>query len=145
MNSLRRREVSSAIVIDRSGHFLLQQRDNKADILYPGMVGLFGGHREGDETFLQCVARELCEELSYVISPERFEHLWSYDGDNWEKDGHLCAEFFVVRDVPIEEVRVTEGTLLVVDSSDLAGLSSKLAPGANMALARYMRNQSNCE
>ena len=46
------RESSGAILIDSLGRLLFQQRDNNPEILYPGMIGLFGGHREGNETFL---------------------------------------------------------------------------------------------
>ena len=133
-----RREVSAAIVIDSSGRLLLQQRDNVPGILYPGMVGLFGGHREGNETFLECAVRELHEELSYFIPPGRFELLLSYEGPDWEESGGtLRGEFFVVRDIPINQVTVTEGTLLVVDANAVGDLGAKLAPSAARALAAY--------
>jgi hypothetical protein len=45
------REVAAALMIDTRGRFLLQQRDNIPGILFPGKIGLFGGPREGDETF----------------------------------------------------------------------------------------------
>ena len=72
------RETSGAILIDSLGRFLFQQRDNNPEILYPSMIGLFGGHREGNETFLECVVREIYEEISYFLPSERFTHLTSY-------------------------------------------------------------------
>jgi 8-oxo-dGTP diphosphatase len=137
------REIAAAIVIDSSGQLLLQQRDNVPGILYPGKVGLFGGHREGNETFLECVARELHEELSYFIPTERFEHLLSYEGPDFEQPGRtLHGEFFVVRDIPINQVAVTEGTLLVVGASAiLDDLQGKLAPSAARALVAYTKRQ----
>jgi 8-oxo-dGTP diphosphatase len=60
-----RREFAPTIVLDDQDRFLVQQRDNIAGIFYPGKIGLFGGHREDDETFLDCAVRELHEELSY--------------------------------------------------------------------------------
>lgn len=54
-----RLEVASAILLDMSGRFLLQQRDNSPGILHPGKISLFGGHREAGESYLQCVVREL--------------------------------------------------------------------------------------
>jgi 8-oxo-dGTP diphosphatase len=63
------REIASAIVIDTMGRFLFQQRDDIPGILHPGKVALFGGHREGDETYLECAVRELHEELSFAIPP----------------------------------------------------------------------------
>jgi hypothetical protein len=41
-SSVRHREIASAIVIDKFGRFLLQQRDNVVGIIHPGKVGLFG-------------------------------------------------------------------------------------------------------
>lgn len=65
----RKREGASAIIIDGRGNFLLQRRDNIPGIICPGMIGLFGGHREGGETFIQCIVRELREELSCPLEP----------------------------------------------------------------------------
>ena len=67
------REVAAAILVGTCGRVLLQQRDDVAGILYPGMIGLFGGHREGDETYLACVQREVEEEISYHVTADRFE------------------------------------------------------------------------
>jgi hypothetical protein len=38
MNASRHREVACAIIIDTSGRFLLQQRDDVVGILHPGKV-----------------------------------------------------------------------------------------------------------
>jgi 8-oxo-dGTP pyrophosphatase MutT (NUDIX family) len=135
----KHREIACAVVIDLSGQFLLQQSDNVPGILYPGKVSLFGGHREGDETFLECVARELHEELSHFIPQERFEPLFSYEGPDWDQSGAtLHGEFFIVRDIPIDAVTVTEGTLLVVSGiAAFDSLQEKLAPSAAHALRAY--------
>jgi hypothetical protein len=52
------RETSGAILIDSFGRFLFQQRDDNPQVSYPGLIGLFGGNREGNETFLECVVRK---------------------------------------------------------------------------------------
>ena len=78
----KRREFSIAILIDSRRRFLLQQRDDIHGIVHPGKVGLFGGHREGEETYLQCVVREIHEEIGYFVQPDRFEHftrVWTYN------------------------------------------------------------------
>jgi 8-oxo-dGTP diphosphatase len=137
------REVAAAIVTDTAGRLLLQQRDNVPGILYPGMVTLFGGHREGNETFLECAVRELHEELSYFIPPDRFEPLWSYDGPDWTNPARsLRAEYFVVRAIPIDQIKVTEGTLLVVDRAAVADLTAKMAPGLLLVMKAYSANQT---
>jgi 8-oxo-dGTP pyrophosphatase MutT (NUDIX family) len=35
----------------------------------PGKIGFFGGHREYSETYLECVVREVHEEISYFVPP----------------------------------------------------------------------------
>jgi hypothetical protein len=64
MSASRHREFACAILIDS---FLLQQRDDVPGVFQRGKIGLFGGHREGDETFLQCIVREIHEEVSCFL------------------------------------------------------------------------------
>src|ERR1700692_2415690 len=114
MNASEHREIACAIIIDTCGRFLLQQRDNIVGIVHPGKVGLFGGHREGDETFLECVVREIHEEISYLVPAERFEYLASLAGKDVDtEDGSVRGEFFIVRGIPVNDLIVTEGSLLV--------------------------------
>jgi|SRR5271166_143909 len=56
-----------------------------------GKIGLFGGHREEGETYLECVVREIYEEISYFISPDRFQHLVSYNGTEFDADGDISV------------------------------------------------------
>lgn len=58
-------ECACAVLIDAQACFLLQQRDNVPGIALPGRGGFFGGHREDGESNLQCVVREIKEEISY--------------------------------------------------------------------------------
>jgi 8-oxo-dGTP diphosphatase len=128
------REIACAILIDRKGRFLLQRRDNVPNILYPGKIGLFGGHREGEETFLGCVVREVFEETGYLAPGERFEHLGSYVGPDFEvPNATVAGEYFVLRDVPPETLSVTEGSLLIAERDDLASLATEFAPSATAA------------
>jgi 8-oxo-dGTP pyrophosphatase MutT (NUDIX family) len=130
----RHREFSCAILIDTDGRFLLQQRENIPTIYLPGMISLFGGHREDDETFDQCIARELSEELSCVIPAERIEHLGSHHGLDIDLgEGTAGCEVYLVRGIPVGEVVVTEGALLIVEKHDLSSLTERLAPIARLA------------
>ena len=110
----KRREIAPTVVIDAEGRFLLQKRDDLAEILYPGWIGLFGGHREGVESFLECAVRELEEELSHYIPPDRFERLGSREYFDDGSGDTVLAEFFLVREVPVEQLVITEGSLLIV-------------------------------
>jgi len=138
----RQREIACAIIIDAQGRFLLQQRDDVPGILQPGKVGLFGGHRENNETYLQCVVREVHEEISYFVAPNRFEYLASYDGPDFETDGNVRAEFFIARGVPVEPLVVTEGSLLIVEPDKFADVEHRLTPSARFAMRALFEQKS---
>lgn len=142
MSTSRHREIACAVIIDTRGRFLLQQRDDVAGILQPGKVGLFGGHREDNETYLQCVVREVHEEISYFVSPDRFEHLVSYNGVEVDGDGGTVrGEFFLARDVPVDTLTVTEGSLLIVEPDELAAVEHKFAPSTRYAMKAFFDKQ----
>jgi len=143
MSKPRHREIACAVVIDTQNRLLLQQRDDVPGILQPGKVGLFGGHREGSETYLQCAVRELHEELSYFIPPERFEFLAIQEGRDLDVDGGtLYAEFFVIRDIPHNALLVTEGQLLIVIPDQLGLFERKLTPSARFALDKFFETKN---
>lgn len=130
-----RRETASALLIDTTGRWLLQQRDDIPGILYPGMVGLFGGHREANETFLDCVVREVHEEVSYFVPPEQFEYLTERHGvDPAVEGGTIYGHVFVARDIPSDKLVITEGSLLIVSPDELSRIEPNLAPSARLAL-----------
>src|SRR5262245_53087695 len=135
----RHRDISFAILIDSQGRFLFQQRDNVPGIVAPGKIGLFGGHREGNETFLECVVREVEEETGLALPRGTFFQVASYRGPEVEiEGGWLSSECYVVRDVPADRVHVTEGSLLIAERADLAQLASKFAPLAAIAIEQFL-------
>ena len=106
--------------------------------MHPGKVGLFGGHREGDETFLECVVREIYEEISYFVPAERFEYLASLSGEAVDVEGGLLrAEFFIVSGIPVESLTITEGALLVARPEEVIKIDHKLAPSARFAMKAF--------
>mgnify|MGYP001253337025 CR=1 FL=1 len=60
-----------ALIYNSAGEILIQQRDYKHGLRWPGAWNLFGGMIENDETFLEGVERELIEELG--ILPGKIE------------------------------------------------------------------------
>jgi 8-oxo-dGTP diphosphatase len=139
MTQPQHREVAAALIIDTHGRFLLQQRDNIPGILFPGKIGLFGGHREGNETFLECVVREIHEEISVFIPPDRFEPLASYRGADPSMAGAtLRRELYLTRDVPVEPLRITEGSLVIVEPKAVSALLPRLAPSAHAAIRAFL-------
>ena len=129
------REIASAVIFDTAGNLLLQLRDDIPGILFPGKVGLFGGHREGGETFLDCVVREIHEELSFFVPPDQFDLIAKRSGPDSEvPGGTVRAEFFVTRNVPVDRLIVTEGRLKIVEIGDVLKLKAELTPSAAFAL-----------
>jgi 8-oxo-dGTP pyrophosphatase MutT (NUDIX family) len=101
-------------------------------------IGVFGGHREDNESFLECVAREIHEELSYFIPAKQFEFLARFEGTDFDvPGGALRSEFFVARDVPTDALIVTEGSLLIVDPDKVRRIEIKLTPSALFALNAF--------
>ena len=127
--SKRTREIAAAILLDTAGCMLLQRRDDKPGIIQPGKVGMFGGHREGAESFLDCVVREVHEEISCHISADRFRHLLTLNGVDPEiPGGRVRGEFFVAYDIQTEALIVTEGELLIVRPEAISELWRELTP-----------------
>lgn len=123
------REVAAAILIGTCGRLLLQRRDDIPGLMYAGMVGLFGGHREGSETSLQCLQREILEETGQEIAAERCAPLVQFSV-RYPLGGGVNGEFFIVRDVPADALVVTEGTLLAIEPSRLPALLPEMTPSA---------------
>jgi NDP-sugar pyrophosphorylase family protein len=57
----------SAILVNKSGQILMQQRDDNPAIRYPGHWSLFGGTVEDDESPATAVAREVKEEIDFDL------------------------------------------------------------------------------
>ncbi|NJO33649.1 MAG: NUDIX domain-containing protein [Rhodospirillales bacterium] len=126
------RRFAGALLFDTDGNFLLQQRDDKPGILHPGRIGLFGGHQEPGESPLECVVREVHEELSYFVPAQHFRHIGTY------RDGNSVptrtVELYSAADVPAAKLVVTEGALLIVPKGKIAALTGRLTPSAAAAL-----------
>jgi 8-oxo-dGTP pyrophosphatase MutT (NUDIX family) len=104
------------------------------------MIGLFGGQREGSETFLECVVREVHEEIGYYVAPECFELIGRYDGPDYSApNGTLRGEIYVARDIPADSITVTEGSLRVVALEELEFIEELLAPPARYALGIFLK------
>lgn len=56
----------AALVVTEDGRYLLQLRDQKPNIWYPGHWGLFGGAVDAGETPEEALRRELAEEIGYT-------------------------------------------------------------------------------
>jgi len=62
-----------ALLTDPDGRYLMQERDVKPGIFFPGCLSLFGGGIEPDETPVEAMHRELFEELGLRLVSARLE------------------------------------------------------------------------
>ena len=123
------REVAASIVIGTCGRLLFQQRDDIPGLLYAGLVGLFGGHKEDDETPIETVRRELEEETGLAFAADRFQPLVDFSVA-YPGGGGVKGLYYVLRDVPLADVVVTEGSALVVTRQELPALLPRMTPSA---------------
>jgi 8-oxo-dGTP pyrophosphatase MutT (NUDIX family) len=66
-NGVPVRKTVGAILVNERGEVLLQQRDEKPGLLYPGYWTFFGGAVEDGETIEAAIRRELWEELELEL------------------------------------------------------------------------------
>ena len=132
------REFACAVLVDALGRLLLQRRDDVPGILYPGKIGLFGGQREPGESYLQCVVREITEEISCYLPPERFDYLTSYDFNDESAGFSAHGELFMAHNVPVESAVITEGKLFIADPRDFPIFEPKLLPSAKAGLTAFL-------
>ena len=133
------RDFAAAILVDSEGRLLLQLRDDIPGIVHPGKVALFGGRREPAETPLECIMREIAEEIGYKGFAADFEFFVSLDGADPEKIANrLCGKVFIARNIPSSDLVVSEGKLVVVHPSKLDELRSELTPLTLVALEAFL-------
>jgi 8-oxo-dGTP pyrophosphatase MutT (NUDIX family) len=133
-------DFSAALLVDRSGRFLLQRRDNRPDISQPGRISFFGGAREKGENVVDCIVREIAEEIGVKLPPERFEHLISLDVPDTVHIGwHVKGDYFVARNIIACNLNVTEGALVIVDREGLGAIQNELTPITIVVLERFLR------
>jgi 8-oxo-dGTP pyrophosphatase MutT (NUDIX family) len=65
-------DAAAAIICVEADGYLMQLRDVRPDIWYPGHWGLFGGSLEPGEDALQALKRELREELELEFTQAEF-------------------------------------------------------------------------
>ncbi|WP_456838435.1 NUDIX domain-containing protein [Bradyrhizobium sp. USDA 4486] len=133
------RDFAAAILIDAAGRLLLQLRDDVPGIVHPGKIALFGGRREPAESPLECIVREVAEEIGYKGSAADFEFFVSLHGADPEKIAkRLCGEVFVARNIPSSDLVVSEGKLVLVHPTELDKFRSEMTPLTLVALKAFL-------
>ncbi|GGX42624.1 NUDIX hydrolase [Streptomyces chryseus] len=93
-----------AIVLTPSEEVLLHLRDDDPLIPFPGTWCIPGGHLEPGEEPLDCVVRELREEMQWSVDPGDVRHLFSR-----RRTYGFEHTFWLRRDVDVARIGLTEG------------------------------------
>ena len=99
-------QIAVGLIVAEDGRVLLQHRDDKPDIIDPGVWALFGGRMDADEDAATAFLREMEEELGW--RPKHFE---PYGQVELIIDGkRLISNLFAAHlDVPFAALSLNEG------------------------------------
>ena len=108
MNSESGPLVRIALVIleDERGRIYLQLRSDIESIANPGKWGLFGGHIEADELPAEGALREVEEELSVRLRPDKLRFIREWEREVGGKRYYLY-HYPVIGE--LDQARLTEG------------------------------------
>jgi 8-oxo-dGTP pyrophosphatase MutT (NUDIX family) len=115
--------------------YLLQHRDDKRDIWYPGHWGCFGGSLDAGESPLDALRRELFEELELELHCAEFFTRFDFDLTALGA-GRYYRSYYVV-DVAADALRrvvLHEGQALGVFSGEAVGQELRVTPYDAFAL-----------
>ncbi|MAI83619.1 MAG: hypothetical protein CMM91_01625 [Rickettsiales bacterium] len=121
---------------------IFQLRDKKNSIFYPGMIGLFGGSIENNESPINCIKREILEEINIDISPARFKNIakTNFSCHNLSNGDERKRFFFHLNISEKEEkdINLSEGDALKKFSyKDLPSIQ-KIVPTDLLAIGIYI-------
>jgi 8-oxo-dGTP pyrophosphatase MutT (NUDIX family) len=127
-------DASAALILPEDGGYLLQLRDDKPEIWYPGHWGCFGGASEPGEDPAEALCRELWEELGIQIQPPRWFTRFVFDLRGL--GSVLCArDYFIVElsRAQLAACRLGEGADFRAFPAEMA-LNLKLVPYDSFAI-----------
>lgn len=106
--TLKPGDAVAALIVLKDGRYLMQLRDQKPGIFYPGHWGLFGGGMEPGETVEAALARELEEELCLEGARGRYVTEFSFA---FGRFGRVLRYYYEVRvdDDALSRLKVREG------------------------------------
>ena len=93
--------VGVKIALLNNDRLIVIQRDDKPDINFPGLWDFAGGSREDDETPLECVTREVQEELGINLDADTviFERIFP------AMNQPTKSAYFMVANVSDEDIK----------------------------------------
>jgi 8-oxo-dGTP diphosphatase len=129
-------EGCQIILVDSAGAVLLQLRDDKDWIPYPGMWAVPGGMLEPGEAPLDCVVREVREELGVDLDPADVTFL-----ETAQRSYGVEHTFTARLDVPAGSIALTEGQRVEWFSRERVA-ATRLAYEDDAVLAAFFARQA---
>jgi 8-oxo-dGTP pyrophosphatase MutT (NUDIX family) len=112
MSEVIRVRCVSALPLNPAGKILLQQRDDRPTLIFPGYWTAFGGAVEAGETLDEALRRELLEEIELELPMK----LWKVDDFHMEGSGQTLIierNIYTGRiDRAASEIKLNEGQAL---------------------------------
>ncbi len=97
------------LILNQKNQFLLQLRDKKKNIKSPNHWGLFGGSKKNNETYSNCIIREVKEELNIDLKNLTFLTKLSYSFKS-NKKIHIKYFYFIkLNEMQIKKIKLNEG------------------------------------
>jgi 8-oxo-dGTP pyrophosphatase MutT (NUDIX family) len=118
-----------AIICLDDGRYLMQHRDERSDIWYPGHWGCFGGAVEPGESPEDALARELYEELEFRPRQPAFLTRFDFDFGLLGMGTHYRI-YYVVRITEAERRALVLHEGQAVDAFDYASLANGMRVAA---------------
>lgn len=128
-------QYAGALLLTTDNKIILQQRDNKPEIMNPGQITFFGGSVEEGETPDEAIVRELQEELGLTVSEPKlykiFQKTKALHGE--DREMHI----YVLRSVRPASLQVAEGKGFILISKNDNLLEYNLTAFAREVVSNY--------
>ena len=122
---------------------LLQLRDLKANIAFPGHWGFFGGSIQAGEAPEAAALREICEEIGFL--PQKLHYIGREAIS--DLDGLISYAFACPLEIPFDEIVLAEGAdAALADLEEIRSkqiFSPKLGRSLPLANTRYIPDTVN--
>jgi 8-oxo-dGTP pyrophosphatase MutT (NUDIX family) len=134
-------DAAAAILVTGDDRIILQLRDDKPGIFFPGHWGCFGGAIEdSDPSALEGLRREIKEELGLSLPAGALTYFSKFTFDmTFAGIGHMDRTYFVaqVSDSQLAGLRLGEGAEMKTLSIREALLEKRMVPYDGFALWMY--------